>query len=60
MLVTGIISIMTQIHDQTLPEGTQIGVYEIKGVVKVGSFDITYRGWNHHLKERITIREYFP
>jgi len=51
---------MTQIHDQNLPEGTQIGVYEIKGVVKVSSFDITYRGWNHHLKERITIREYFP
>jgi len=51
---------MTQIHDQNLPEGTQIGVYEIKGVAKVSSFDITYRGWNHHLKERITIREYFP
>ncbi|SEF40126.1 serine/threonine protein kinase [Nitrosomonas ureae] len=51
---------MTQIHDQNLPEGTQIGVYEIKGVAKVSSFDITYRGWNHHLKERIKIREYFP
>ncbi|WP_295623553.1 serine/threonine-protein kinase [uncultured Nitrosomonas sp.] len=51
---------MTQIHDQILPEGTQIGVYEIKGVAKVGSFDITYRAWNHHLKERVKIREYFP
>lgn len=51
---------MTQIHDQILPEGTQIGVYEIKGVAKVGSFDITYRALNHHLKERVKIREYFP
>ncbi|SNX60199.1 Serine/threonine protein kinase [Nitrosomonas ureae] len=51
---------MTQIHDQTLPEGTQIGVYEIKGVAKVSAFDITYRAWNHHLKERVKIREYFP
>lgn len=51
---------MTQIHDQILPEGTQIGVYEIKGVAKVSAFDITYRAWNHHLKERVKIREYFP
>ncbi|SEP66951.1 serine/threonine protein kinase [Nitrosomonas ureae] len=51
---------MTQIHDQTLPESTQIGVYEIKGVAKVSAFDITYRAWNHHLKERVKIREYFP
>ncbi len=51
---------MTQIHDQTLSEGTQIGVYEIKGVAKVSAFDITYRAWNHHLKERVKIREYFP
>ncbi|MEK6737000.1 MAG: protein kinase [Pseudomonadota bacterium] len=51
---------MTHIHDQTLPEGTQIGVYEIKGTLNVGAFDITYRGWNHHLKERVEIWEYFP
>lgn len=51
---------MTHIHEQTLPEGTQIGVYEIKGTLNVGTFDITYRGWNHHLKERVEIREYFP
>ncbi|PSJ18729.1 protein kinase domain-containing protein [Nitrosomonas supralitoralis] len=51
---------MTHIHDQILPEGTHIGVYEIKGVAKVGSFDITYRALNHHLKERVKIREYFP
>lgn len=51
---------MTNIHDQILPAGTQIGVYEIKGTVKVSPFDITYRAWNHHLKEPVRIQEYFP
>ncbi|AEJ00944.1 serine/threonine protein kinase [Nitrosomonas sp. Is79A3] len=51
---------MTNIHDQILPAGTQIGVYEIKGTVKVNPFDITYRAWNHHLKEPVKIQEYFP
>lgn len=51
---------MTHIHDQILPEGTQIGVYEIKGASKIDTFDITYRAWNHHLKEWVKIQEYFP
>jgi serine/threonine protein kinase len=51
---------MTNIHDKTLPAGTQIGVYEIKGTVKVNPFDIIYRAWNHHLKEQVRIQEYFP
>lgn len=51
---------MPHIHDQILPAGTQIGVYEIKDAAKIGAFDITYRAWNHHMKERVKIREYFP
>ncbi len=51
---------MTHIHDQILSAGTQIGVYEIKDAAKIGAFDITYRAWNHHMKERVKIREYFP
>ncbi len=51
---------MTVPHDQTLPAGTRIGVYEIKNVLNVGLFDITYRAWNHHFKDWIIIREYFP
>lgn len=51
---------MTHLHDQILPTGTQLGVYEIRGILKVGAFDITYQAWNHHLKERIDIQEYFP
>ena len=51
---------MTHIHTQVLPDGTQIGVYEIKSVAKITAFEITYRAWNHHLKEQVKIREYFP
>lgn len=51
---------MTHIHDQILPEGTQLGVYEIKKATKIDSLVITYRAWNHHLKERVEIQEYFP
>ena len=51
---------MTHIHE-ILPKGTQLGVYEIKDdAPKIGLFDITYRAWNHHLKERVEIQEYFP
>jgi len=51
---------MTQLHDNVLPAGTQMGVYEIKDTMKVRAFDITYRAWNHHLKEWVKIQEYFP
>lgn len=51
---------MTYIHNQILPAGTQMGVYEIKDTAKIGAFDITYRAWNHHLKEWVRIQEYFP
>lgn len=51
---------MTYIHNQILPVGTQMGVYEIKDAAKIGTFDITYRAWNHHLKEWVKIQEYFP
>ncbi len=51
---------MIHLHNNVLPAGTQIGVYEIKDVINVGPFDITYRAWNHHLKEGVKIQEYFP
>lgn len=51
---------MTHTPDKILPANTQIGVYEIKDAAKIGPFDITYRAWNHHLKESVKIQEYFP
>jgi serine/threonine protein kinase len=51
---------VTHMHNQILPEGTQLGVYEIKEASKIDTFDITYRAWNNHLKEWVEIQEYFP
>ncbi len=51
---------MTHIHDQILPEGTKIGICEIKEAMEVSNFNITYHAWNHHLKKRVDIQEYFP
>lgn len=51
---------MSHIHNQILPAGTHLGVYEIKEASKIDTFDITYRAWNHHLKEWVEIQEYFP
>lgn len=51
---------MTYTHDQILPKGTHIGVYEIQDKKETTAFDITYRAWNHHLKEQVEILEYFP
>jgi len=51
---------MTFIHDQALPEGTKIGIFEVKEIIEISNFNITYRGWNHELKKRVAIQEYFP
>jgi serine/threonine protein kinase len=51
---------MVHIHNQILPSGTRLGVYEIKEAVKVDTFCVTYFGFNHHLKETVEIQEYFP
>lgn len=51
---------MTYTHNQPLAVNTRIGVYEINDVSKIRRFDIIYRAWNHHLKERVVLHEYFP
>ncbi len=51
---------MANIHNQALPVGTRLGVYEIKDVMKIDSLAFIYLGWNHHLKEKVEIQEYFP
>ncbi len=51
---------MTRTHDQFLPEGTKIGVYEIKNVLSSDSFSVSYRALNHHMKGQVILKEYFP
>ena len=51
---------MENTEQQTLPNGSRIGVYEIRGAVISSDFSIVYRGWNHHLNAKVSIEEYFP
>ncbi len=51
---------MTRTHDQFLPEGAKIGVYEIKNVLSSDSFSVSYRALNHHMKGQVVLKEYFP
>jgi len=45
---------------QALPTGAQIGVYEIKDVIRSDWNSILYRAWNEHLNTDVMLQEYFP
>ncbi len=51
---------MENTEQPTLPSGSRIGVYEIRGAVASSDFSIVYRGLNHHLNAKVSIEEYFP
>ncbi len=51
---------MAQSTAPFLKEGTHIGVYEIKDVIRFDNFNITYRAWNEHLNSMVAMMEYFP
>lgn len=51
---------MTQLSDQSLSEGAQIGLYEIKNVLHIGQDAITYRAWSYHFNASVVLKEYFP
>ncbi len=51
---------MKQFQDQSLADGAEIGVYQIKGVLNANRFGATYHAWNHHLNMSVVLREYFP
>lgn len=44
----------------TLDSGTRIGSYEIKHVLGIGGFGITYKGYDHTLECDVAIKEYLP
>ncbi len=51
---------MADIQHQVLPNGSRIGVYEIRGVQLISHFSIIYKGWNHHLSTTMAVEEYLP
>jgi len=45
---------------QPLESGTRIGSYEIKHVLGIGGFGITYKGYDHTLACDVAVKEYLP
>jgi len=51
---------MVQSYQHTLPLGSRLGSYEIREVLGVGGFGITYRAFDHDLHCDVAIKEYLP
>ncbi|MEO8310998.1 MAG: protein kinase [Caldimonas sp.] len=44
----------------TLPLGTRLREYEIKGLIGEGTCSIVYLAWDHALQRKVAIKEYMP
>ena len=44
----------------TLPEGTRIGDFEIKGLIGEGGFGIVYLAYDTSLQRHVALKEYMP
>lgn len=56
---------MSRLHDLDdsivpLPKGQRLGPYEVRGLLGVGGFGITYRALDLHLKHHVALKEFFP
>jgi serine/threonine protein kinase len=51
---------MKQSYQHALPVGTHLEYYEIRSVLGVGGFGVTYRAYDHHLQCDVAIKEYLP
>src|SRR5712692_4493929 len=51
---------MAETYHGALPVGSHIESYEIAGVLGIGGFGITYKGYDHSLHCDVAIKEYLP
>lgn len=51
---------MTVAYHHALPSGTRIASYEIRGILGVGGFGITYKAYDRDLDREVAIKEYLP
>jgi serine/threonine protein kinase len=47
-------------NHSALPTGSRVESYEIAGILGVGGFGITYKGYDHNLHCDVAIKEYLP
>ena len=51
---------MNQVYNHALAAGTRIESFEIRDVLGVGGFGITYRAYDRTLEQTVAIKEYLP
>ncbi|MFQ5995316.1 MAG: serine/threonine protein kinase [Acidiferrobacterales bacterium] len=51
---------MTEPQHHVLPAGARIESYEIKEVLGIGGFGVTYKAFDHSLHHDVAVKEYFP
>jgi serine/threonine protein kinase len=51
---------VTAAYHHALPSGTRIASYEVRGVLGVGGFGITYKAYDHDLARDVAVKEYLP
>ncbi|MES2932377.1 MAG: serine/threonine-protein kinase [Pseudomonadota bacterium] len=44
----------------TLPVGTSLGEFEIKGLIGQGGFSLVYLAYDHSLRREVALKEYMP
>lgn len=47
-------------YNQALAIGTRVGDFEIKSILGIGGFGITYKAWDHVLQCHVAIKEFMP
>jgi serine/threonine protein kinase len=48
------------IYQHALPVGSRIGSYQVRGVLGIGGFGITYKAFDNTLHRLVAIKEYLP
>lgn len=47
-------------YNQALAIGTRVGDFEIKSILGIGGFGITYKAWDHVLQCHVALKEFMP
>jgi serine/threonine protein kinase len=47
-------------NPNTLPPGSRLGEFELRGVIGIGGFGIVYLAFDHALERDVAIKEYMP